>query len=50
MLKSTLLEAVQAAAVEIRKFDDVDFKISNKEGINNLVTEVDHARNAPFSK
>jgi myo-inositol-1(or 4)-monophosphatase len=43
MLKSTLLEAVQAAAVEIRKFDDVDFKISNKEGINNLVTEVDHA-------
>jgi myo-inositol-1(or 4)-monophosphatase len=43
MLKSTLLQAVQAAAVEIRKFDDVDFKISNKEGINNLVTEVDHA-------
>ncbi len=43
MLKSTLLQAVQAAAVEIRKFDDADFKISNKEGINNLVTEVDHA-------
>jgi myo-inositol-1(or 4)-monophosphatase len=43
MLKSTLLQAVQAAAVEIRKFDNVDFKISNKEGINNLVTEVDHA-------
>lgn len=43
MLKSTLLEAVQAAATEIRKFDDADFKISNKEGINNLVTEVDHA-------
>ena len=43
MLKSTLLQAVQAAATEIRKFDEADFKISNKEGINNLVTEVDHA-------
>lgn len=43
MLKSTLLEAVQAAAVEIRKFDEADFKISSKEGVNNLVTEVDHA-------
>jgi myo-inositol-1(or 4)-monophosphatase len=43
MLKSTLLEAVQAAADEIRRFTDLEFKISNKEGINNLVTEVDHA-------
>jgi myo-inositol-1(or 4)-monophosphatase len=43
MLKHTLLQAVQAAAVEIRKFDEADFKISNKEGVNNLVTEVDHA-------
>lgn len=43
MLKSTLLEAVQAAAAEIRRFTDVEFKVSNKEGINNLVTEVDHA-------
>src|SRR4051812_2866753 len=43
MLKSTLLEAIQAAASEMRRFIDLDFKISNKEGINNLVTEVDHA-------
>jgi myo-inositol-1(or 4)-monophosphatase len=43
MLKSTLLEAVEEAAKEIRRFNDVDIKISNKEGINNLVTEVDHA-------
>lgn len=43
MLKSTLLKAVAAAATEIRKFNDIEFKISNKEGINNLVTEVDHA-------
>ena len=42
MLKSTLLQAVQAAATEIRKFDELDFEVSNKEGINNLVTEVDH--------
>ncbi|MBD0331140.1 MAG: inositol monophosphatase [Chitinophagaceae bacterium] len=43
MLKNVLLEAVQAGADEIRRFIDIDFKISNKEGINNLVTEVDHA-------
>jgi myo-inositol-1(or 4)-monophosphatase len=43
MLKTTLLQAVNAAAAEIRRFADLEFKISNKEGINNLVTEVDHA-------
>jgi Archaeal fructose-1,6-bisphosphatase and related enzymes of inositol monophosphatase family len=43
MLKTTLLEAVNAAAAEIRRFADLEFKVSNKEGINNLVTEVDHA-------
>jgi len=43
MLKNTLLQAVHAAADEIRRFTDLDIKISNKEGINNLVTEVDHA-------
>src|SRR5437764_11611588 len=46
MLKSTLLEAIRAAADEMRRFIDLDFKISNKEGINNLVTEVDHASEA----
>lgn len=43
MLKEVLLEATQAAAAEMRKFTDLDFKIMNKEGVNNLVTEVDHA-------
>lgn len=43
MLKNTLLQAIDAAANEIRRFTDQDIKISNKEGINNLVTEVDHA-------
>lgn len=43
MLKNTLLEAVRAAANEMLRFNDLDFKISNKEGVNNLVTEVDHA-------
>ena len=43
MLKNTLLEAVQAAADEIKRFDDVVFKVANKDGMNDLVTEVDHA-------
>lgn len=43
MLKNTLLQAVHAAAKEILRFNDLQFTISNKEGINNLVTEVDHA-------
>lgn len=43
MFKKVLLEAVHAGADEMLKFKDLDFKISNKEGINNLVTEVDHA-------
>jgi myo-inositol-1(or 4)-monophosphatase len=43
MLKKTLLEATIAGAAEIKRFIDLDFKISNKEGINNLVTEADHA-------
>ncbi len=43
MLKNTLIQAIYAAADEIKRFTDLDFKISNKEGINDLVTEVDHA-------
>lgn len=43
MLKNSLIEAVYAAADEIKRFNDIAFKISNKEGINDLVTEVDHA-------
>ena len=43
MLKSTLLRAVQAGAAQLQHFFNGEFKISNKEGINNLVTEADHA-------
>jgi myo-inositol-1(or 4)-monophosphatase len=43
MLKSTLLKATEAGANEIKRFFNGSFKISNKEGINNLVTEADHA-------
>lgn len=43
MLKSTLLKATEAGAKELQRFFDGDFKISNKEGVNNLVTEADHA-------
>jgi len=43
MLKNTLLQAVRAGAAEIKRFFNNDFKISYKEGINNPVTEADHA-------
>lgn len=43
MYKQTLLTAIDAAAAEIRRFNDVVFSISSKDGRNDLVTEVDHA-------
>ncbi len=43
MLKNTLLFAIQAGAAELQHYFNGNFKISNKEGINNLVTEADHA-------
>ena len=43
MLKQTLLKATEAGAAVLKHFFYGEFKISNKEGINNLVTEADHA-------
>lgn len=43
MLKSTLLQAVKEAGGIMQKSFHGHFKISNKAGVNNLVTEVDHA-------
>jgi len=43
MYKQTLIEAVNAGATELMRFFNGTFAISNKEGINNLVTEADHA-------
>ena len=43
MLKQTLLQATEAGAAIIKEFFNGSFKISNKEGVNNLVTEADHA-------
>lgn len=43
MYKSTLLKAANAGADELKRFFNGTFKISNKEGVNNLVTEADHA-------
>ena len=43
MLKNVLLEAVTAGAGEVSHFFNSQFKISHKEGVNNLVTEADHA-------
>jgi myo-inositol-1(or 4)-monophosphatase len=43
MLKTTLLNAVQAGAAQLQHYFNGTFEISTKEGINNLVTEADHA-------
>ena len=43
MLKQTLISAVKAGAGEILRFFNQSFTVSNKEGVNNLVTEADHA-------
>jgi len=43
MYKETLLFAIQAGAAQLQHFFNGHYKISNKEGINNLVTEADHA-------
>ena len=43
MIKNTLLKATRAGAKELVRFFNGEFKITNKEGINNPVTEADHA-------
>ncbi len=37
------MEAARAGAEEIMRFFNKEFTISNKQGVNNLVTEADHA-------
>lgn len=46
MHKKTLLEAVRAGAEELTRYFNRDYKITHKEGVNNLVTEADHAAEA----
>jgi myo-inositol-1(or 4)-monophosphatase len=44
MLQETLIQATKAGAAVLKQFFNAkDLVISNKEGINNLVTEADHA-------
>jgi myo-inositol-1(or 4)-monophosphatase len=43
MLKNTLLKATEAGGAILREYFNRELQISNKEGINNLVTEADHA-------
>lgn len=43
MLITALTEAAHAGAAEILRFFNRDFKVSNKAGVNNLVTEADYA-------
>lgn len=42
MLKQTLLHAAESAGALMKEYFNTSFSVSNKEGINNLVTEVDH--------
>ncbi len=50
MYKKTLIKATEAGAKELKRFFNGKFKISNKEGINNLVTEADHAADKAILK
>lgn len=44
MLRETLINATEAGAKVIQHyFNNKELKISNKQGVNNLVTEADHA-------
>ncbi|MFN8246448.1 MAG: hypothetical protein U0T56_08725 [Ferruginibacter sp.] len=43
MLQTILHEAVQAGAAQLIHYFNGPLAISEKEGINNLVTEADHA-------
>ena len=43
MLKETMLRAAREAGALMKSRFNSGFRIDNKEGINNLVTEVDHA-------
>ena len=42
MLQETLFEAMHAGAKVLQQYFNGEFKVTNKEGINNLVTEADH--------
>lgn len=43
MIKQTLIKAAEAGAAVMQHYFNGSFEISNKEGMNNLVTEADHA-------
>ena len=43
MLKESLYKATEAGAAVLQHFFNGNFSVSHKEGINNLVTEADHA-------
>ena len=41
MLKNTIIQAALAGSEILKLYFDKDYKISNKEGVNNIVTEAD---------
>lgn len=50
MFKQTLIHAAEKAAAILKEYFDKPYTISAKEGINNLVTEVDHKSDAAIIK
>ena len=46
MLKHTLLKAIDAAAGILKEYFNKPYYVKSKQGINNLVTEVDHKSDA----
>lgn len=50
MFKQTLIDATLAAGSILKEHFNGSFQISNKEGINNLVTEIDHKSEAEIIK
>ncbi len=43
MIKNTLITAVEAGAVELKRFFNGSFTVTSKGSLNDLVTEADHA-------
>jgi myo-inositol-1(or 4)-monophosphatase len=43
LLKQTLIKAAETGAAVLKEYFNKEYTISNKEGVNNLVTEADHA-------
>lgn len=50
MLRETLIRAAKAGATILKNNFNTSFQVNNKAGVNNLVTEIDHACEAEIIK